>query len=84
MKIRKFQKKDTNEVALLAMKTFKKYNSSDYFKKEGIKKTLDAFNPNENLHLSEDFKKTPIFYVAEEKNKIVGMIRGTTNKLTSL
>jgi N-acetylglutamate synthase-like GNAT family acetyltransferase len=84
MKIRGFQKKDTKEVALLAMKTFEKYNGSDYFEKEGIQKTIDAFNPKKNSNLSDDFKKTPIFYVAEENNKIVGMVRGTINKLTSL
>jgi len=56
MKIRKFEDKDVIFVADLAMKTFEKYNGSDYF------------DPNKNTkqELLEKFSKKPIFYVAEE------------------
>ncbi len=86
MNIRKFKKQDTKEVALLAMKTFEKYNGSDFFSKDGITKTLDFFDPTKNTvkELQEKFEKTPIFYVAEEDNKIFGMIRGLPNKISSL
>jgi histone acetyltransferase (RNA polymerase elongator complex component) len=86
MNIRKFRKQDTKEVALLAMNTFEKYNGSDFFSKDGVEKTLDFFDPSKNTEkeLQEKFAKTPIFYVAEENNKIVGMIRGLPNKISSL
>ena len=84
MKIRKFQKNDMDEVASLAMRTFSKYNKADYFKKEAINDMMDRFNPRKNPHLAQDFQKTPIFYVAEENNKIIGMVRGRIGKLTTL
>ncbi len=83
MKIRKFQTKDTKEAALLARNVFMKYNGLDYFEKEGVERTLIALDPEKNPNLSEDFKKTSIFYVAEEGNKIIGIIRGTKERMNS-
>jgi predicted N-acetyltransferase YhbS len=66
--------------------TFEKYNGSDFFSEDGVQKTLDFFDPSKNTEkeLQEKFTKTSIFYVAEENNKIVGMIRGLPNKISSL
>ena len=86
MIIRKYKRHDTVEVALLAMNTFKKYNGSDYFLKEGVTNTLNTFDPIKNTEqdLFEMFNRTTIFYVAEVDGKIVGMIRGLPNKISSL
>lgn len=86
MKIRRFEEKDVINVANLSMRTFKKYNGSDYYEPESITNTLDFFNPNKNTkqELLEKFSKKPIFYVAEEGDKIIGMISGLPNRISSL
>jgi GNAT superfamily N-acetyltransferase len=85
MEIRKFKKGDTKAVARLIVRTFKKYNGEDFFDQEGVSKTLDLFDIKKNTEeqLIERFKKTPIFYVAEVDGKIIGMIRGLPNKISS-
>lgn len=85
MKIRKFKKEDTRAVAQLISRTFKKYNGKDFFDIEGVNKTLDLYDIQKNteVQLLERFKKTPIFYVAEVGGKIIGMIRGLPNKISS-
>lgn len=42
MKIRKFQERDVIAVADLAMRTFKKYNGSDFYDVEAINGTLNC------------------------------------------
>ena len=86
MNIRKLEDRDVIYVADLAMKTFEKYNGSDYYELEGITNTLNYFNPNKNTkqELLEKFSKKSIFYVAEEGDKIIGMISGLPNRISSL
>jgi GNAT superfamily N-acetyltransferase len=86
MKIRKFQKKDTKEVASLISRTYDKYNSSDYFDKKAAKDYSNFFNPNKTSEkeIFEIFNKATIFYVAEEDGKIIGTIRGTPDRISSL
>lgn len=86
MKIRKFVERDVIKVADLAMRTFKEYNGSDYYDQESITSTLDFFDPDKNTkqELLEKFSKKPIFYVAEEGDKIIGMISGLPNRISSL
>jgi GNAT superfamily N-acetyltransferase len=86
MKIRKFSEKDSIKVAKLAMRTFKKYNGLDFFDKEAITGALDFFDPDKNTkeELIEKFRKSYIFYVAEEGNSIIGMIRGISDRISSL
>jgi GNAT superfamily N-acetyltransferase len=86
MRIIKFQKRDTNKVASLISRTFKTFNSSDYFSKKAADDYIKFFDPKVT---SEDeiykiFIKATIFYVAEEGGKIVGAIRGTPNRISSL
>lgn len=86
IKIRKFRKADTKEVALLIKKTFKRFNSKDYFKKSAVHEFINSFDPNKNTisKIYEKFLKTPIFYVAENNNKIVGMVRGRPDRIVNL
>lgn len=86
MKIRKFEERDVVEVANLAMETFKRYNGSDFYDKDAIANTLAYFDPTKNnkQRLLEKFSKKFIFYVAVEEDKIVGMINGVPNRISSL
>ena len=86
IKIRKYKNSDLVKVALLVKNTFKKFNSREYFKEEAIKNYLSQYNIDKNSkkELIRRFKKTPIFYVATENNKIIGAIRGKKDKITNL
>ncbi|MCT4687018.1 GNAT family N-acetyltransferase [Vallitalea sp.] len=85
MKIRRLEERDVIDVADLAMRTFRRYNSLDFYDEEAITKTLDYFDPTKNTkqQLLDKFSKKPIFYVAEE-DEIVGMICGMANRISSL
>lgn len=86
MQIRKFEERDVIDVADLAMSTFRRYNGSDFYDNEAIIKTLTYFDSTKNTkqQLLEKFSKKSIFYVAEEEDKIVGMICGLPNRISSL
>lgn len=86
MKIRKFKAKDTEEVAQLISNTYKKFNSLDYFDSEAAKKYINFFNPlvSSEKDILKVFSKATIFYVAVENDKIIGTIRGTFDRISSL
>lgn len=86
MRIRKFEEKDTIDVASLISRTYTKFNSSDYFEKKAAQDYMDFFNPNKTSEkeILMVFSKATIFYIAEEDSKIIGAIRGTPGRLSSL
>jgi len=86
MIIRKFRKKDTKAVALLVISTNMQFNRKEFVQKSAFQKYLDYYAPKKNTlqQLYEKFQTTPIFYVAVEKNKILGMISGRPNKISNL
>lgn len=92
MIIREFEDRDVIEVAKLSRKIFKKFTRSDYFDKsndldkEGIQGTLNFFDTEKRSvkEIIECFKSKSIFYVAENDSKIIGMIRGTSQNISSL
>ena len=86
MAIRKFHKKDTKEVALLVVNTYKKFNSSEFIEKKAVTDYLSHYNPqiNSEEELYSNLKRTPFFYVFEEDHKIIGMIRGRVGRIINL
>jgi len=85
MKIRKYKKTDLKEAANLISRTFREFNSSGGTR-EGVNDYIERYNPKEkNLsQIQKEFARTSIFYVAVEKNKILGLIRGKPSKLGNL
>ncbi len=85
-RIRKLQKKDVGDVAFLVFNTFKKFNSEEYFKKEGVQRYLDMYDIKKNTleELYKKFQKSSLFYVALIDKKIVGIIRGDLGKIINL
>lgn len=85
MKIRKFKIPDTVPVANLISKTFATFN-----KKEGtiraVQKYIDHYNPKKTYveNIKNGFLRTPLFFVAENKGKIIGIVRGTKNRVVNL
>lgn len=84
--IRKFRKDDTKEVALLVMRTWARFNHSECIRKSAFQDYLDYYDPQKNTvaGVYEKFQRTPIFYVATAKNKIIGMIRGRPERIGGL
>ncbi len=86
MRIREFEEDDVLDVADLAMRTFQRYNGSDFYDEGAIAGTLNYFDTSRNTKqdLLVKFSKKPIAYVAEDKGKIVGMINGVADRVSSL
>ena len=87
MKIRKFQEKDIRQVAKLKNEVYSQFNSKEYFEKKAANKYIEHTSlKKSDKELLEAFtgKRTTIFYVAEENNKIIGMIRGRPGRISNL
>lgn len=85
MKIRKFKISDTISVANLISKTFATFNNKEGTKK-AVQKYIDLYNPKKNdvENIKKGFLRTPLFFVAGEKGKIIGIVRGTKNRVVNL
>lgn len=80
--IKKFTKKDTKEVANLVGDVFIEFNS-----KEGGKKAVDnyiQFYKSNNEKMKKMFEMSPMFFVAVDNEKIIGVIRGDKNRIFNL
>jgi ribosomal protein S18 acetylase RimI-like enzyme len=83
--IRKFREDDLNKASILAMETFLRFNGNDYFEESAIQKVIDLWNYKKNLNLLDDMKRTNIYFVSiESDGSMVGLIRGTSNRINSL
>jgi ribosomal protein S18 acetylase RimI-like enzyme len=86
MRIRKYRKSDTKQVADLIVETFRKYNGREYYTKSAIRRYLDQYDTKKNslekLHAA--FLRSVPFFVAEDGLRIVGMIRGSKNGIGNL
>jgi len=81
MRIRKFRLDDTKDVANLIKLTFRKFSRTDGSKK-AVEAYVNKYNDFEKLKLK--FVKSPIFYVADDKGKIIGVIRGNESRVENL
>lgn len=83
--IRRFKVSDTKKVASLVKNTFLKYNKKEGSKK-GIENYLNLYSyKKDNIErLIISFSKSPIFFIALNKEKIVGIIRGDKDTITNL
>ena len=85
MTIRRFKESDIQEVSTLAMTTFLKFNGKDYFSESAIQKVLDSWDYQKNNHFVEDMRRTDIYFCAiDSQENIIGLIRGTKDKVKSL
>lgn len=86
MIIRSFQKKDTLPTAKLIKETFLTFNGQDYYDREAVNEYAETFDSE--THSEEElyqlFLESPLFFVAEEGDSIVGMIRGREGKISNL
>lgn len=83
MRIRKFKKKDTEQVARVIKSTFLKYNGSEGGK-ESVLKYVSRYSRDNISTLADQFENNPIVLVATENEKIMGIIRGDEHKVFQL
>ncbi len=87
--IRKYQKKDSIEVGRLIADTFKKYNLS-YASPEDQQKLLGPFrharsnNESHKKGIAKILTAPMIFVAVQDKKEIVGVLRGSKEKMQSL
>jgi GNAT superfamily N-acetyltransferase len=86
VKLRKFQKNDTREVASLVADTYRRFNSTECTEESAAKEYINYYNPRKNTdeQLYANFLRTPIFYVVVDAGKIIGMIRGRPERISNL
>lgn len=87
MKFRKFKKQDIRQVAKVKDSVFRKFNRFECFEKNAVERYLSRTNLKQtDSELIEAFRisRQSIFYVAEEKNKIIGYIKGDKNNIKNL
>ena len=84
IKIRKFTKKDTANTALLMVKVYKKFNQGEATKK-GLQEYVNSVHPYK-VPLDKLYQKLnkSIAFVATDNNKIIGIVRGTPERINSL
>ena len=86
LKLRRFSRRDSAAVALLIMQTYKKFNSREFFRRSAVEDYISRYDPARNSvsQLNEMFGRTPIFFVAVDNGKIVGMVRGRKDRVINL
>jgi len=84
IKYRKFRDQDVKDVAQLMPRVYKEFNSEEAAP-EKIQEFHDYIDPrkNSNKELLQKIKR-PVFFVATDNGKIIGIIRGMPDRLTSL
>ena len=84
IRYRKFRDTDVRDVALLMTRVYKEFNS-DEATPEKIQEFYDYIDPRKNSdkELLKKIKR-PIFFVALDDKKIIGIISGTLDRTTSL
>jgi len=85
MKIRKYRSNDLIKVSKLISETYLEFNNAEGNKK-AVQRYASWYSTNQkNLqNLSDNYKRTPIFFVAVMDKKIVGMIRGNKHQIVNL
>ena len=85
IKIRKFKQEDLKQASVLVSNTFAKFNSKEGTKK-GVQWYVNLFNPKKNSleRIKKMFSFTKISFVATDKNKIIGLIRGNKDRIINM
>jgi len=81
MRILKLQPKDYVESAKLIQRVYKTMNKNEGSKK-AVQSYINRFHPS-NPHFHK-FGKAPMKFIAEDKGKIVGVLRGKKNSIMTL
>ena len=84
MRIRSITAKDIEPACYLIRETYRNFNYEEGTV-DATNEYLDSYNPDLNRDsLKKRFRRTPICYVATEKNEVIGIIRGFYGHLVNL
>ena len=84
MQIRKYKPSDVKQVAEVISSTFKKFNNKEGTE-EAVNQYIKSYSPeNDAKELQNSFERTPIHFVAIDRSKIIGMIRGNKTRVVNL
>jgi predicted N-acetyltransferase YhbS len=85
IKIRKYRREDAPAASALISATFARFNASEGAP-QAVRRYVEMYRPagkkTEDIHLR--FLRTPICFVAVRDARIVGVIRGTQDRLINL
>ncbi|VVB75033.1 Acetyltransferase (GNAT) domain protein [uncultured archaeon] len=82
--IRKFRPSDAKACARVIVETFSQFNKNEGTK-AAAQNYIEQYSPKLPQEvLLERFRTTPIFFVAVENGKVIGLARGRPNKITNL
>lgn len=84
IKIRKYRPQDAKAAARLISRTYSKFNWTEGME-EAVRRYIRNCDPNQNLaDIRIRFKCTPIFFVALDGTRVVGIVRGIGNRIANL
>ncbi len=84
IRIRKYKVNDLYQAALLVSETFRKFNFKDN-RPDASEDYAAFYDPAVNLdNIYKRFKDTSFFFIAEENNQIVGVLRAFENRVVNL
>ncbi len=84
MNIRRYKLSDARKVAEVISSTFGKFNNKEGTK-EAVNRYITNYSPKKDVkELQHSFERTPIHFVAIDKTRIIGMIRGNKNRVVNL
>lgn len=84
MIIRKYKKSDAKAVARVISSTYSTFNKYEGTR-SAVREYVMNYSPTKDIEiLHAQFRKSPIHFVAEKNNKIIGMIRGRPGRIYNL
>jgi GNAT superfamily N-acetyltransferase len=85
IRIRAYRREDARAAAALISETFARFNANEGTKR-AVRQYVELYRPagrkTDQIHAR--FARTPIFYVAVHRARIVGLVRGTPDRLINL
>lgn len=85
VQIIKYKKEFLNQCCKIICTTYKEFNFS-----EGTPDAIEKYilnyttTPSNKILLAESFSRTPIYYLATDNNKVVGLVRGLNGRVINL
>lgn len=85
IRIRNYRREDARAAAALISETFARFNANEGTRR-AVRSYVESYRPGdwrtEEIHAR--FARTPIFYVAVHEVRLVGLVRGTPDRLINL
>ncbi len=83
--IRKYERNDARAVAALISETYARFNAHEGTL-DAVRQYVENYCPKgkKTVDLHKRFSRTPLCFVAVDRTKVVGVVRGIENRLVNL